>query len=126
MGEEYVQGKNIIGNHYEQNNIEIKSVNWLNEEKESKYPYDFEVLFDNGSKHYWEVKSTPSATKSEFPISSNEIQFALENSEVYFIIRIFNTGNEEDQAKPKIWANPLDLIKNGKIKISDVKMEIID
>ena len=124
-GEKHVQKKNIIEKHYEENNIEIVSVNWLNE-IESGNPYDFEVETIDGLKHYWEVKSTPSATKAEFPISSNEIQFALKNSEVYFIVRVFNAGNEEAQTEPKIWSNPIELIKNGRIKISDVKMEIID
>jgi hypothetical protein len=98
---------------------------WLNEDEESKCAYDFEVVFDNDVKHYWEVKTTPSATKAEFPISSNEMQFALDNSEVYFIIRVFNAEKEEN-SQYRIWANPIELIKKGKIKISDVKMEIID
>jgi Domain of unknown function (DUF3883) len=120
-GEKYVHEANIIGNYYQQ----TVSVIWLNEGEESKCPYDFEVILDDGIKHYWEVKTTPSATKAEFPISSNEIQFALDNSEVYFIVRVFNAEKEEN-SQHRIWANPIELIKNGKIKISDVKMEIID
>lgn len=125
-GEKRIQKENTIENHYKQNNIEIVSINWLNEKNESREPYDFEVETIDGIKHYWEVKSTPSTIKAEFPISSNEIQFALENSEVYFIVRVFNAGDEKDQTEHKILSNPIELIKNGRIKISDVKMVIVD
>ncbi len=125
-GEKYVCENKIIDNYYIEKGIEVLSIVWENEKAESRSPFDFIVVLVDDIIHYWEVKSTSSATKAEFPISSNEIQFALENSEVYFIIRIFNTLKEEVQPKYRIWSNPIELIKNGKIKISDVKMEIID
>ena len=120
LGEKHVHENKIIEDYYEQ----IVSVNWLNKEEESEKPYDFEVTFNDGLKHYWEIKSTPSGTKAEFPISSNEMKFALENSEAYFIIRVFNAGLQKPECT--ILHNPIDLIKRGKIKINDVKMEIID
>lgn len=124
LGEQYVYVNDIIKQYYTRNDYVIQSITWKNEMGESSAPYDFEATLEDGSKHYWEVKSTLSETRTQFPISANEIQFALKNAESYFIIRLFN-ATQEDNIQYVILPNPIEQIKSGKIKINNAYMAII-
>ncbi len=77
----------------------VVAVNWVNEEKESGLPYDFEIdLYDPETqtitKVYVEVKSTMSSKKSFFEISANEVKFAQKTQENYHLYRVFNAGDQ--------------------------------
>lgn len=122
-GEEYVKGKEIIENYYGEKGIAFGVIVWMNKESESGSPFDFKVMLENGEVHFWEVKATPSITKAEFPISGNEFRYAEQKQEHYFIIRILAAGTETPDCK--ILQNPIQLIKDGIIKINELKMEFI-
>ena len=47
---------------------------------------------------YWEVKSTPSPRKNEFPISEFELQFALQNRERYRLLHVQQAGSRAPKA----------------------------
>src|SRR5690554_6031866 len=53
-------------------------------------PYDIEYRFENGSVKYIEVKSTTGDLTSNFFISEQEIDFARENKNSYFLYRVYN------------------------------------
>ena len=118
-GEELVKNKGIIEEYYQVQNTAI-TLEWMNEHEESGSPFDFKVTLDSGDVHFWEVKSTPSAIKTEYPISSNEFRFALQNEERYFIIRIFSARTQAPDCN--IIENPVQLIREGIISVVDLKM----
>jgi Domain of unknown function (DUF3883) len=124
LGEKYVNDKGIIKKYYQEKEIEVSSIIWLNEKNESIEPFDFKVELEGGGEHFWEVKSTPSETKMDFQISANEIKHAFDKAESYFIIRVFN-AKEETTKSITILSNPLEKIKNGEVKINDANMVIM-
>ena len=96
-------GERLVDNylHKRQDDPEtnVVAVNWVNEEKESGLPYDFEIdLYDTETetitKVYVEVKSTMSNKKSFFEISAKEVKFAQESQENYHLYRVFNAGDQ--------------------------------
>ncbi|MFQ5447637.1 MAG: protein NO VEIN domain-containing protein, partial [Saprospiraceae bacterium] len=121
-GEEYIREKEIIGNYYREHGMAFTEIEWMNGPGESSSPFDFKVKLETGEVHFWEVKSTPSATKAEYLISGNEFQHALRNEDAYFIIRILAAGT--DMPNCKILENPVQLIREGVIRINEMKMEI--
>lgn len=67
-----------------------EKVNWLNKEKESYKPYDFELLDDkNNVCQFIECKGTV-GTKSTFYLTNIEWEFFIKNSSFYQVYRIFN------------------------------------
>lgn len=79
---------------YLKNNSEIYTeINWVNEQEESYLPYDFEVV-ENGINKTFEVKGTPSLTKEEIYISSDEWRILFEKGVNYSLFRIYGAGTE--------------------------------
>ena len=68
-------------------------IEWMNEISESGLPFDFK-LFRGESIEFIEVKSTTKFAQEIFPISYNELIFAKENAENFFIYRLYNVNCE--------------------------------
>ncbi len=119
-GEEYIAERDEIRQYYEKIGSRLVEIIWQNREQESFEPFDFKVSLSSGDVHYWEVKTTPSDLKKDFPISSSEFKFAMENTEHYFIIRIQSAG--KDSPSLYIIENPIEAIKQGIIKVEDARL----
>jgi hypothetical protein len=104
--EEYV-------NKYLNEQDDIISINWLNQNEEAYLPYDF-VIIQAGKEIYIEVKGTPSPDKGEFYLSRAEWALMFEKKENYEIYRLYNVGKKDD-LKMKIISSPYTLIENGSI-----------
>lgn len=104
--EEYV-------NKYLNEQDDITSINWLNQNEEAYLPYDF-VIIQAGKEIYIEVKGTPSPDKGEFYLSRAEWALMFEKKENYEIYRLYNVGKKDD-LKMKIISSPYTLIENGSI-----------
>jgi hypothetical protein len=122
-GEEYISEKGEIAKYYEENQIPIKEVIWMNKEGESGKPYDFSVTLDHGDQEYWEIKSTPSSKKSEFPISENELLFAFQKREKYYLLRLLNAGKENPSIK--IYPDAAAHVEAGDFIIREAILKII-
>lgn len=97
----------------------FRDIKWMNEEKESHLPYDFEVV-DNGVHKLIEVKGTPSLKKTVAHISKNEWQVLTEKGEDYSIFRVYGAGTEKSYME-RI-DNPKNIIDQGSI---DFKVELL-
>ncbi len=85
--EEYV-------NKYFRENPEIfTSVKWMNEEKESFLPYDFEIT-ESGIEKFVEVKGTTSIDNLPISLSLDEWKVMLKTGKDYSIFRVFGAGGE--------------------------------
>lgn len=122
-GEAYVREKGVIEAYYQTAGIAITLLEWVNEMAESGSPFDFLATLEDGTFDYWEIKSTPSPNKAEYPISGNEFQHALQNEGHYFIIRILAAGTAMPDCK--ILEEPVQLIREGSIRVNNMKMEVM-
>jgi hypothetical protein len=104
--EEYV-------NKYLSEQVDITSVNWVNQAVESYLPYDF-IIEQGGKEFYIEVKGTPSPDKGEFYLSKAEWAVMFEKKKNYQIYRLYNVGKKDD-LKMKIIDSPYLLIESGSI-----------
>lgn len=69
-------------------------VNWLNKEKESYKPYDFELLDEKDNVYqYIECKGTV-GTKPTFYLTHIEWEFFIKNSSFYQVYRVFNLDSD--------------------------------
>lgn len=121
-GEHYVFQKNKIQEYYEERQISITQLEWVNQKKESRLPYDFVATLESGEKEYWEIKATPSSDKCSFPISEREVQLALQEREKYFLVRIQNAGKANPDLK--IYCNPAAFIEAGDILIFGAELRL--
>lgn len=71
----------------------FSSIEWVNENGESRLPYDLRVA-ENGVDKYIEVKGTPSTEKGEFYFSVAEWQWMFTHKDRYSIYRVFEAGEE--------------------------------
>lgn len=67
-------------------------IRWLNQGYESKKPYDFIVKIQTET-FYIDVKTTRSDTKHKFFMSDQEIKFARNNKQNYFVARLSQYDN---------------------------------
>ncbi|KAG1335020.1 hypothetical protein COCNU_03G011390 [Cocos nucifera] len=67
------------------------AVKWANEETETGLPYDL-IIEEEGSKEFIEVKTTTSASKDWFPISTREWHCAAKKGDSFSIARVFLSG----------------------------------
>ncbi len=75
----------------EKNHIQIE---WVNETGESGLPFDFKVV-QGDRVDFIEVKSTVRANQESFPISYNELMFAQDNPDNFYIYRLYNAGVDD-------------------------------
>jgi len=97
-------------------------VNWLNEEKESYKPYDFELLDDKDNVcHYIDCKGT-AGTKPTFYLTNKEWEFFIKNSSFYQVYRVFNLDSNSNY----YWIeNLLNYLMTGKVVPYLTKPEIL-
>ena len=66
---------------------------WVNRAAETGLPYDIECCHPARPAVYVEVKATSTSTKSNFEVSTAELEFACAHNEQYAILRVFNVGS---------------------------------
>lgn len=71
----------------------IVSYTWVNKDEESGLPYDFYVEKADGEIFYLDVKSTDYKFEQKMIFSSQEINFAAEKGNKYYIYRVFSDEN---------------------------------
>ncbi|MFV0230781.1 DUF3883 domain-containing protein [Empedobacter falsenii] len=74
---------------------EINNIKWLNEIEESYKPYDFEVVSNDGTIYYIDVKTTDFDFDQKLIVSTNEFNFINQNPINYHIYRVYNLNNNE-------------------------------
>jgi len=93
----------------------ISNFIWYNENGESGYPYDFHIEELNGDMVYLDVKTTGYMFDKEMIFSSNEIEFAHQSANNYYIYRVY--GVSEGSAKLRVCSNCKSLFSVIKGKI---------
>jgi len=69
------------------------SFQWVNVDKESGLPYDFEVMSSDRELTYVEVKATLSDHKACFEFSHRELVFANDKGPRYHLYRVYCAGD---------------------------------
>lgn len=87
-------------------------VKWVNETNETGLPYDLVM----GDDEYIEIKSTRSATKNWFHITSREWQFAIEKGESFSIAHVVLSPNNSGVVT--VYKNPFRLYQLGKLQLA--------
>lgn len=97
-------------------------VNWLNREKESFKPYDFEIYDEKGIVcQFIECKGTV-GTKPTFYLTDKEWDFFINNNSIYQVYRIFNLDSDCKYIAIK---NLLNYLMIGKVKPYLTRPEIL-
>ncbi|KAK8913909.1 hypothetical protein KSP39_PZI024219 [Platanthera zijinensis] len=91
------------------------AVKWLNRDFEMGLPYDL-IIEQDSKKVYVEVKSTVSATKNWFHLSTNEWHCAVEKEESFMIARVVLSSAEN--AKVLIFKNPAKLCRENMLQLA--------
>ncbi|PWA88388.1 hypothetical protein CTI12_AA120680 [Artemisia annua] len=110
------KNKQVVVFNYHSKKDGIKYVKWVNEDRESRLPYDLEVYDEESGKEYIEVKTTDSARKDWFEISAREWEFAVEEGEFFSIARVILSGDSTVQVA--IIKNPARLCQLGHLKLA--------
>ncbi|KAK9266385.1 hypothetical protein L1049_027287 [Liquidambar formosana] len=90
-------------------------VKWVNEDNETGLPYDILITEEGKGTEYIEVKTTKSARKDWFIISTREWQFAVDKGESFSVARVILSGN--NVARIAIFKNPARLCQQGKLQL---------
>jgi len=122
-GEQWVHDKGVIRRYYQEQQLPLRELSWLNQAEESGQPYDFEARLEDGSVEYWEVKSTPSPRKNEFPISEHELQFALQNRERYRLLHVQQAGSRAPKAS--VFSDPVGSMEAGQLLVCGAVVRIV-
>jgi len=113
---------------------EINDFKWMNEEKESGMPYDFEITKTNGEIFFTDVKSTSYKFEQRMIFSGQEFKFINQN-ENYLIHRVFNlketpklkicsnVKNVSNDFVPNLNSFTSDISEYG-LKLNSVKVEV--
>jgi hypothetical protein len=72
---------------------QISSYKWINQTKETGYPYDFEINTNGGDLIYTDVKTTSYTFEQSMIFSKNEMYF-IKQSENYHVYRVFDLKEE--------------------------------
>lgn len=100
----------------------IKDFNWVNEESESYFPYDVEILSNNNETFFLDVKSTTGLFTADFHFSDKELDFLsdLKIKDNYRIYRVYELSSDFLSAKLKILSNFSDYVDD--LKTAKVEM----
>src|SRR5690606_25979846 len=96
-------------------------ISWLNEEKESMLPYDFEVI-EKGVTKFIEVKGTPSSSKEMIYMSPAEWKVMFDNGLNYSIFRIYGVGTKD--VKFERIDNVRQMVESGIVMPSPIQLII--
>lgn len=97
---------------------QTETVSWINEEKETGFPYDLIVHVHGDAAHppqkiYFEVKTTCTHSKSFFEMSPSEWMFAYEHRDNYVVLRVFDAFT--DHPRVVRLTNPWELWRSGSL-----------
>lgn len=93
-------------------------VTWINEERETGWPYDLMVYLPGDDTHpsrkiFFEVKTTCTHSKSFFEMSPREWMFAYEHRDNYVVLRVFDAFT--DHPRVVRLTNPWELWRSGSL-----------
>lgn len=71
----------------------IKDYKWMNQSRESSYPYDFEIVQTTGKIVYSDVKTTSYTFQQKMIFSNQELRFINQNSD-YHVFRVYDLNEE--------------------------------
>ena len=96
-GEEFVFTLLRNSRHFP-NGGEIKAITWMNESSESGLPYDLTIEVDTSvtqenQVYFIDVKATTGKGKAMVAVSWKELKFAENNSDSYYIFRVYGAGS---------------------------------
>jgi hypothetical protein len=75
---------------HEKTNLGIRNLKWMNKNRESGLPYDFEITYNNNDIFFSDAKSTGYRFEQPIVISSGELKFINENKEKFLIHRLYS------------------------------------
>lgn len=84
---EYLDRQRTSGN--------ISNFNWVNQSRESSFPYDFQILNNDGSEIFTDVKTTAFDFNQKMIVSTNEFNFINQYPLNYHIYRVYNLNNNQ-------------------------------
>ncbi|MDM1503796.1 DUF3883 domain-containing protein [Myroides marinus] len=90
-GEELIA--EYLGRQKTQGNI--TNFNWVNQSRESSFPYDFQIINNDGSEIFTDVKTTAFDFNQKMIVSTNEFNFINQNPSNYHIYRVYNLNNNQ-------------------------------
>lgn len=96
----------LVAYQYFSEKLGQTSVKWVNEKSEMGFPYDL-IIEEELNTRFVEVKTTTSAAKDWFSISTNEWHCASEKEESYSIAWVCLSG--QDEAQIHVLNNPFKL-----------------
>ena len=93
-------GEELIAKYLDKQKFEnkISSYKWINQSRESGFPYDFEINNLDGKNIFTDVKTTSYKFEQKMVFSKNEIYFIEQNSN-YHIYRVYDIYNESPTLK---------------------------
>lgn len=91
-------------------------VKWVNQESETGLPYDIVIGEKTTSREFVEVKTTKSARKDWFIISTREWQFSVEKGDSFSIAHVVLSGN--NTARITVFKNPVKLCQMGQLQLA--------
>jgi hypothetical protein len=89
------KGEELIAQYLDKLKTENKIIdfNWMNQSRESSFPYDFEINNLNGSNIFTDVKTTSYTFEQGMVFSKSELSFINQNSN-YHVYRVFDLKEE--------------------------------
>ncbi len=95
----------------------ILNYTWVNKDGESGLPYDFHVQKSDGEIFYLDVKSTNYKFEQKMIFSGQEVKFAADKKNQYFIYRVYQDQNGNKYLK---------VCSNAKTLFSDINFKTFE
>tara|TARA_B110000114_G_C15073473_1_gene390714 strand:- start:227 stop:1330 length:1104 start_codon:yes stop_codon:yes gene_type:complete len=91
-----LKGEELLFQYLElqKSNDFIKDFKWMNQSKETGFPYDFEIINNDNSLIYSDAKATRYKFEQPIILSSGELSFINENKDKYLIHRMYSVFDE--------------------------------
>lgn len=91
------KGEELIAEYLDRQKTQgiVNDFNWVNQSRESSFPYDFQIINNDGSKIFTDVKTTAFDFNQKMIVSINEFNFINQNPTNYHIYRVYNLNNNQ-------------------------------